>query len=70
MKRSTKIRTAQALTRLVKPCMFYKALETPKGPKLSCQYDGTRRNRCGTWKCPHFAPTMRYRIARWFGMVR
>ena len=70
MKKQTKVRIARALTRFVKPCMFYEAQETPKGEKLKCGYDGSRRNRCGTVRCPHFSPTKRYRIARWFGMVR
>ena len=70
MKRSTKVRIARGLTKLVKPCVFYKELETPKGDKLMCQYDGSRRNRCRTVNCPHFSPTRRYRIARFFGMVR
>ena len=70
MKRQTKIRIARALTRFVRPCRFYEAQETPKGEKLKCGYDGSRRNRCKTSSCPHFVPTMRWRIARWFGMVR
>ena len=39
MKRSTKVRIARGLTKLMKPCVFYKELETPKGDKLMCQYD-------------------------------
>jgi len=70
MKRSTEIRAAQQLTKIVKPCFFYKETKTPKGIKLQCGYDQSRRNRCGTVKCPHFRPTLRYRIARRFGMVR
>ena len=65
-----KVRIARGLTRLVKPCVFYKETETPKGKQLICQYDGARRNRCRTLNCPHFSPTMRYRIARRLGMVR
>ena len=68
--RSTQIKLARKLTRLVKPCHFYKAVETPKGDKLICGYDQSRRNRCKTVNCPHFTPTIRYRIARYFGMVR
>ena len=70
MKRKTKVRIAHGMTKLVKPCVFYAETETPKGAKLICRYDGSRRNRCKTVSCPHFSPTRRYRIARWFGMVR
>ena len=65
-----KVRVARMMTRFVKPCVFYKETETPKGKQLICQYDGARRNRCKTRNCPHFSPTRRYRFARWFGMVR
>ena len=65
-----KVKTARRLTRMVKPCVFYKELETKRGLKLACQYDGARRNRCRTVYCPHFRPTLRYRIAQHFGMVR
>lgn len=70
MRRSVKVRAARRLTKLVKPCVFYKETETPKGLKLSCQFNGMRRNRCRTVYCPHFRPTLRYRIAQHFGMVR
>ena len=70
MKRTTKVKLARKMTRLVKPCVFYKETETPKGQQLICRYDGSRRNRCKTVGCPHFSPTRRYKIARWFGMVR
>ena len=70
MKKKTKIRIARVLTNLVKPCVFSQETETPKGLKLKCNYDGSYRNRCRTVSCPHFRPTRRYRIARWFGMVR
>ena len=65
-----KVRIARGLTRLVKPCVFYKETETHKGQQLICQFDGSRRNRCRTVNCPHFSPTRRYKIARHFGMVR
>jgi len=65
-----KVHVARMMTRFVKPCVFYKETETHKGLQLICQFDGSRRNRCKTWNCPHFSPTRRYRIARYFGMVR
>ena len=65
-----KVRIARKMTRFVKPCVFYKETETPKGDKLLCEYDHSRRNRCRTVNCPHFRPTVRYRIARRFRMVR
>ena len=58
------------VTMLVKPCHFFGVTKTPKGDYLHCSYDGTRRKRCGTWKCPHFTPTTRYKIARALGMVK
>lgn len=65
-----KQKTAQRLTKLVKPCVFYQETEGAKRDYVLCQFDHSRRKRCGTWKCPHFRPTLRYRIAQRFGMVR
>jgi hypothetical protein len=70
MKKRTKVKIAHGLTRLVKPCHFYESVNTPKGEKLQCGYDHTRRNRCKTVNCPHFVPTTRYKIARRLGMVK
>ena len=70
MKKQTKVRIARGMTKLVKPCHFFDAVKTPKGDKLQCGYDHTRRNRCGTVNCPHFTPTTRYKIARLLGMVK
>lgn len=65
-----KRRLMRLLTKLVKPCYWFNVAKTRKGDYLHCGYDGTRRKRCGTYRCPHFAPTTRYKIARWLGMVK
>ena len=62
--------TAQRLTRLVKPCVMYQEIEEPKRKYVVCRFDNSRRKYCRTRGCPHFRPTLRYRIAKCFGMVR
>jgi len=58
------------LTKLVKPCHFFRVAKTPKGDYLHCEYDGSYRHKCRTHKCPHFAPTGRYKLAQKLGMVK
>lgn len=58
------------MTKLVKPCHFFRVAKTPKGDYLHCGFDGSYRHKCKTFNCPHFAPTVRYRIARRLGMVK
>ena len=58
------------LTKHMKPCYWFSVTKTPKGDYLHCGYNGSRRKRCGTYNCPHFAPTTWYKIARWLGMVK
>ena len=70
MKRSTRIRIAHTLTSIVKPCHMYGTTRGAKRDYVVCGYDNSRRKYCGTRDCPHFRPTLRYRIARHFGMVR
>jgi hypothetical protein len=58
------------LTRHMKPCHFFSVAKGPKKDYVNCGAYHAYRNRCKTWQCPHFAPTIRYRIARWLGMVK
>lgn len=34
------------LTKLVKPCHFFRVAKTPKGDYLHCEYDGSYRHKC------------------------
>ena len=65
-----KRKTAQRLTKLVKPCVFYTEIEEPNRKYVVCRWDNSRRKYCRTRGCPHFQPTRRYRIAKRLGMVR
>lgn len=70
MKQKNKVRVARALTRFVKPCIHFDTTESVNKEQVMCRFDNSRRNRCRTVSCPHFRPTLRYRIAKYFGMVR
>ena len=58
------------LTKWMKPCHFFKVVKGPKRDYVKCEYDGGYRKRCGTYECPHFTPTGRYKLARFLGMVK
>lgn len=58
------------LTKHFKPCYFFKVAKGPNKDHVNCGAYRAYRNRCETYRCPYFAPTIRYKIARWLGMVR
>lgn len=65
-----KRKSLEFLSRHFKPCYFYKVAKGPNKDHVNCQAYKAYRNRCKTHQCPYFMPTLRYRIARWLGMVR
>lgn len=58
------------LTRHMKPCVFFTVVKGPNKDHVNCEAYRRYMNRCKTWQCPYFMPTIRYRIARWLGMVK
>lgn len=58
------------LTRHMRPCYFFSVAKGPRKDHVNCGAYHAYLNRCKTWKCPYFAPTIRYRIARRLGMVK
>lgn len=70
MKQKNKIRIARFLTKFVKPCIHFDTASGVNKNQVLCKFDNSRRNHCKTVSCPHFRPTLRYRIARRLGMVR
>ena len=47
---------------MMKPCVFFKEVKQTNGKwKCRCKRDGSIRNRCSE-SCPHFTPTIWWKI--------
>lgn len=50
----------------MKHCVFFKRAKGRKR-QVRCGFDGSLRNVCRMYGCPHFKPTLRHKIWRWIG---
>lgn len=51
----------------MKHCVFFKKAKGRKKYQIRCGFDGSLRNACHKYACPHFKPTLRHVIWRWIG---
>lgn len=56
---------------MMKPCHMYSEIKMANGDwKCRCGYDGAIRNHCYGSKCPHFSPTIWWKIQMKIGIRR
>lgn len=52
---------------MMKKCSMFGKETLPTGKVMCrCGYDRSLRNHCIPGRCPHFRPTVLFRIVRWF----
>ena len=47
-------------------CVLFRKAEINGKEKVRCQHDNSIRNQCKAPSCPHFQPTLLYKILNWW----